>query len=284
MMARTTDRPFSGDEWIFEPKLDGYRIIALVRNGQVTLLSRNGKDMTAKMPAVVEELRAVLENEVVLDGEVVALDQRGYPDFGLLQRSMDADHFVSCKGAARVELVYYPFDLLYVTGFDARKVPLIHRKRLLAEVLLPSDHVRAVAYVEGDGESFYDAVTRLGLEGMLAKRRDSAYEDGARASAWLKVKAVQEQDLVVAGYAEGDGVRASTFGSLVLGYYENGLLRYAGRVGSGFDEAALASLSEALSSLETENVPLHRASGAGGPRDPMGQAQSRRQGEILPMD
>ena len=256
MMARTTDRPFSGDEWIFEPKLDGYRIIALVRNGQVTLLSRNGKDMTAKMPEVVEELRALLENEVVIDGEVVALDQRGFPDFGLLQRSMDADHFVGGKVPGKVQLVYYPFDLLYVTGIDVRKAPLIERKRLLAEVLLPSDHVREVEYVEGDGESFYHAVTGLGLEGMLAKRRDGAYEDGARTAAWLKVKAVQEQDLVVAGYAEGDGVRASTFGSLVLGYYQDGVLRYAGRVGSGFDDATLASLSATLSSIETETCPF----------------------------
>ena len=266
MMARTTGRPFSGDEWIFEPKLDGYRIIALVRNGQVTLLSRNGKDMTAKMPEVVEELRAVLENEVVIDGEVVALDQRGFPDFGLLQRSIDADNFVGGKAPGRTQLVYYPFDLLYVTGIDVRKAPLIERKRLLAEVLLPSDRVREVEYVEGDGESFYHAVTGLGLEGMLAKRRDAAYEDGARTAAWLKVKAVQEQDLVVAGYVEGEGVRASTFGSLVLGYYEDGVLRYTGRVGSGFDDAALASLSAALSSLETDACPFTEPPEPEGPK------------------
>ena len=266
MMARTTDRPFSGDEWIFEPKLDGYRTIALVRNGQVTMLSRNGKDMTSKMPAVVEELRFLLENEVVLDGEVVALDQRGFPDFGLLQRSMDADHFVSGKASGGVQLTYYPFDLLYVTGMDVRKAPLIERKRLLAQVLLPSDNVRAVEYVEGDGESFYEAVTGLGLEGMLAKRRDGPYQDGARTEGWLKVKTVQEQDLVVAGYTEGDGVRASAFGSLVLGYYQDGMLQYAGRVGSGFDDAALSSLSETLSGIETATWPFAELPEPEGPK------------------
>ena len=266
MMARTTDRPFSGDEWIFEPKLDGYRTIALVRNGQVTLLSRNGKDMTAKMPEVVEELRAVLENEVVLDGEVVALDQRGFPDFGLLQRSMDADHFASGKASGGAPLTYYPFDLLYVTGMDVRKAPLIERKRLLADVLLQSNHIRAVEYVEGDGESFYEAVTGLGLEGMLAKRRDGPYQDGARAEGWLKVKAVREQDLVVAGFTEGEGVRASTLGALVLGYYQDGMLRYAGRVGSGFDDAALSSLSLTLSGIETEMCPFAELPEPEGPK------------------
>jgi bifunctional non-homologous end joining protein LigD len=191
MMARTTDHAFTGDDWIFEPKLDGYRTIAFVRNGQVTLRSRNGKDMTEKMPAIAQELRGLLESEIVIDGEAVALDERGLPSFGLLQHTMGFDRSVSERPPGSVDLVYYPFDLLYVTGMDLRKAPLLERKRLLNEVLLPSDHVREVEYVERDGEAFYEATSRLALVGMVAKRRDGVYDAGSRSRTWLKVKADQ---------------------------------------------------------------------------------------------
>ena len=260
MMARTTDRAFSGEDWLFEPKLDGYRTIAFVRDGRVTLLSRNGKDMTDKMPAIAEELRAVLENEMVIDGEAVALDERGFPDFGLLQQTMGFDRRVAGMAPANADLIYYPFDLLYVTGMDLRKVPLIERKGLLSEALFPSEHVKEVEYVEGDGEAFYDAVTKLGLEGIVAKRRDGVYEAGSRSPTWLKIKEVRERDFVVGGYLVGEGARASTFGSLVLGYYHDGELRYAGRAGSGFNDATLTSLAETLSALETEECPFVQSS------------------------
>ncbi len=256
MMARTADRVFSGGGWLFEPKLDGYRTIALVRGGRVTLLSRNGKDMTGTMPVVVGELRAALENELVLDGEAVALNDRGLPDFGLLQRSLDAHRTAAGRAAGGAAITYYPFDLLYVTGMDLRRAPLIERKRVLADALPPSEHVVPMEYVERDGAAFYGAATRLGLEGMVAKRRDSPYETGARSSAWLKVKASREQDFVVGGYAAGEGARAGTFGSLILGYYRGGGLVYAGRVGSGFDDTALVSLTNALSGLETSECPF----------------------------
>ena len=205
MMARTTDQAFSGQDWLFEPKLDGYRTVAFVREGRVTLLSRNGKDMTDKMPAIAEELRAVLENELVIDGEAVALDDRGFPDFGLLQQAMGFDRRVTGVTPANGDLVYYPFDLLYVTGMDLQKVPLIERKGLLSEALFSSEHVKEVEYVEREGEAFYGAVKKLGLEGVVAKRRDGVYEAGSRSPTWLKIKEVRERDFVVGGYLVGEG-------------------------------------------------------------------------------
>ena len=262
MLARLADRAFSHPDWLFEPKLDGYRVLALVSDGKVTLLSRNGLDLTAHFPEVAYQLQGQgqlqgrPQGDLVLDGEVVALDQDGRPDFGLLQQTAGFE-----KGGLRgrggpARTVYYPFDLLYLDGVDLRQVPLARRKLALAGVLVTGDHVRAVEYVEGDGEAFFQAAVQLGLEGMVAKRRDSTYQAGARSPAWLKVKAVREQELVVGGYTPGSGARESSFGALLLGYYEGKELRYAGRVGSGFDRSTLEDLKSRLVALKTARRPF----------------------------
>ena len=257
MLARLVDAPFSGSEWLFEPKLDGFRILAFLRRGAVTLTSRTGIDLTGRFPEVAAELESQPEDEMVVDGEIVALNDDGLPDFGLLQNRIDLPREIRVgpsQGAATV--VYYPFDLLYVHGTSLLNVPLYERKALLARAVIAGDHVQVMDYVEAEGKEFFEAAVRLGLEGMVAKRRDSRYQPGARSPSWLKVKEVQDQELVVGGYTPGTGYRSKTFGALVLGYYEGEDLRYAGRVGSGFDQATLDMLVEKMQGLETDDSPF----------------------------
>ena len=255
MLARLVDGPFSHPGWLFEPKLDGYRIVAFVEPGRVTLRSRNGKDLTSRLPEVARELAEQAEEEMVLDGEVVALNSEGRPDFGRLQEALGRDRRLGAS-EPQAPLVYYPFDLLYLAGASLRQVPLVQRKSLLGQALVPGEAVRPVEFVEGSGEAFYEAATALGLEGMLAKRKDSSYEPGARSAAWLKVKAVQSQDFVVGGYTPGEGARASTLGAVLVGLYDDGKLQFAGRVGSGFDQSDLDSLLPRMAPLHTSRCPF----------------------------
>ena len=264
MMAGSADNAFSHPDWLFEPKLDGYRILAFVKGEQVTLLSRNGLDLTGRLPEVVSDLKAQEYDEMILDGEVAALNEDGLPDFGLLQQVMGFDKSAIDRPIGKANIVYYPFDLLYLDGVDLRKAPLIDRKKLLSHAIVPSEHTSLVEYVEGDGASFYNAAVGLGLEGIIAKRRSGAYEPGTRSNAWLKIKHVQSQELVVGGYTVGAGARSASFGALLVGYYEGGELRYAGRVGTGYDNAALESLRSRLAELEAEQPPFAWAEELGG--------------------
>ena len=256
MMAGSADNAFSHPDWLFEPKLDGYRVLAFLKGEQVTLLSRNGLDLTSRLPEVVSDLKAQEHDEMVLDGEVAALNEDGLPDFGLIQQVMGFDKGAVDRPAGRANMVYYPFDLLYLDGVDFRRVPLIDRKNLLSHVIAPYEHTSLVEYVEGDGASFYHAVVGLGLEGIIAKRRSSTYEPGTRSNAWLKIKHVKSQELVVGGYTRGAGARSTSFGALLVGYYEGGELRYAGRVGTGYDNAMLGKLYSQLVELEAEQSPF----------------------------
>ena len=256
MMAGSADNAFSHPDWLFEPKLDGYRVLAFLKGEQVTLLSRNGLDLTSRLPEVVSDLKAQEHDEMVLDGEVAALNEDGLPDFGLIQQVMGFDKGAVDRPIGKANMVYYPFDLLYLDGVDFRRAPLIDRKNLLSHVIAPSEHISLVEYVEGDGASFYHAVVGLGLEGIIAKRRSSTYEPGTRSNAWLKIKHVKSQELVVGGYTRGAGARSTSFGALLVGYYEGGELRYAGRVGTGYDNAMLEKLYSQLVELEAEQSPI----------------------------
>ena len=258
MLATPTDQPFSSPDWLFEPKLDGVRILAFIRAGEVILLSRRGNDVTAQYPSLVAALAGQAEAQLVLDGEVVALDQRGVPSFQLLQRRLNLTREADIRRAeAAIPVVYYVFDLPYIDGIDLRGAPLVERKALLEQILLPPEGVRYLDHLEAEGEEAYRAALDLGLEGVVAKRRDSPYEAGRRSRHWLKVKAVQAEEFVVAGYSQGQGARAETFGSLLLGYYDGqGRLVYAGHVGSGFDDAALADLRSRLDALRSDDCPF----------------------------
>ena len=257
MTAHVGDKPFSHPEWLFEPKLDGFRAIAFLRHGEVSLLSRNGNDLTAICPEVVDELAVQPEEELVLDGELVALDERGLPDFALLQQRTGLPKKVKLAAPpGQATVVYYPFDLLYASGSDLTRLPLYERKVSLAQRVIPGDAIQLMEYVETEGDAFFATAVQMGLEGMVAKRRDSRYELGVRSHSWLKIKHILGQEFVIGGYTHGSGARAPTFGALLLGYYEGDTLRYAGRVGSGFDQSALEQVSSSLESLRAEESPF----------------------------
>ena len=257
MMAHTAEDAFTHRDWLFEPKLDGFRAIAFIRDGQVTLKSRTGKDMTDNFPEVVSDLIAQPEHELVLDGELVALDENGKPSFALMQQVAGLPHM--SKGNANTgqpHIMFYPFDLIHSNGRDLRRVPLSDRKVLLGQTLIPGDHVQPMEYVEEQGKAFFQVSKGLGLEGIVAKRRASAYEPGARSRSWVKIKHIEQQEFVVAGYTEGEGARSAHFGALVLGYYDGDTLKYAGRAGSGFDDRSLEQILPILDERRSDEIPF----------------------------
>jgi bifunctional non-homologous end joining protein LigD len=257
MLAELAAAPFSDAAWLFEPKLDGLRALAFVREGQVTLLSRNANDITSQYPALVSDLAVQPAAQMLLDGEIVALDEQGLPSFQRLQERMHLTRPADIQRQdALTPVIYYVFDLLYLDGFDLTRVPLAQRKTTLAQALLPSSLVRYVEHVEADGDEAYRQSVNLGLEGVVAKRRDATYEPGKRSRAWLKVKDVLTAEFVVGGYSQGSGERATTFGALLLGYHDDGRLRYAGNVGSGFDQARLKDLQRRLEELRANQRPF----------------------------
>jgi bifunctional non-homologous end joining protein LigD len=250
MLPSQAQRAFSHPNWLFEPKLDGYRVMAIVRPESVRLVSRRGLDCSTEYPWLVKALRQQPYHDMVVDGEIVALDEEGRPSFQLLQNR---------HGEPQPLLVYYAFDLVYRDGWDLRGVRLEERKALLAASLIPTDRLRLVETFPEDGETLYRAVQASGLEGIVAKRRDSRYEAAKRSEAWLKIKATQSDEFVVGGYTVGSGARASTFGSLVVGYYarpEAKKLTYVGHVGSGFDDRTLVRLFERLQQLRIDESPF----------------------------
>jgi bifunctional non-homologous end joining protein LigD len=249
MLPSIAERPFSNPNWLFEPKLDGYRVIATIEGNDIRLASRRGLDCSSEYPWLVEALRYQPYREVILDGEIVALDEQGRPSFQLLQNRL---------GEPRPFLLYYAFDVLYRDGYDLRGVPLEQRKQLLRSSVIPSERVRMVDVFEQDGEGLYEAVRQTGMEGIVAKRRDSRYDTGKRSDAWLKIKATHSEEFVIGGYTVGSGARSDTFGSLIVGYYKDGApkLTYVGHAGSGFDDRTLKAVYERLQSLRTEDCPF----------------------------
>jgi len=251
MLATLAKETFSRPGWIYEPKLDGVRAIAFVSKGRVKMFSRNALDLTAKYPPV----RASLEKQsgdLVLDGEVVALDQNGRPSFQLLQNI--ASH---PKGAQKIPIVYYVFDLLQYNGKLLTAEPLTKRKAKLASILKESDSIRLLKDLQCDGEEAFALCVKQGLEGIVAIKADSKYEIGRRSPNWLKVKSHSSEEFNICGFTPGTGGRAKTFGALVLGYYDqNKKLVYAGRVGTGFDGAMLNQLMKSMKPLMTEKSPF----------------------------
>jgi bifunctional non-homologous end joining protein LigD len=247
MKARLVASPPPG-EWIYEIKLDGFRALAFKEEGQVRLLSRNEKDFNAKFPEVAEAVAGLSAKEAVLDGEIVALDSKGRSSFQLLQ-AYDI-------GEERPAIFFYVFDLLRLEGKDLRKEPLVKRKELLEKLLKKAPSViRYSASLEGPVDKLLDEARRLGLEGLMAKRKDSVYEDGRRSGAWIKLKLHHEQEMVIGGYTPPQGSRQH-FGSLLVGYQGKSGLEFAGKVGTGFNEALLKSLHKRLESLSIPDCPF----------------------------
>jgi bifunctional non-homologous end joining protein LigD len=257
MLARLAEAPFSKPDWIFEPKLDGYRTMAHVQNGKVRLLSRRGIDVTQQYAALVPDLSRQPASELVLDGEIIALDEKGQQCFQCLQNYLRSMQRTKPLGGEPAPLIYYVFDILYLDGYDLRGVALRWRKELLGNIFRPSQQVRLVDYFEAVGERVYQAAVKNGLEGVMAKRSNSRYESGERSGSWLKIKSALSDEFVIGGYTTGQGSRAHSFGALLLGYYdEKGGLIFAGHVGTGLDEQSLVDLKNRLYALRTDDCPF----------------------------
>ena len=260
MLATLATDPFDDPDWLYEIKWDGYRVEAVVRGGIVKMHTRNGNDAATYFPKLLSPPDWIDAEEAIVDGEVVALDEAGRPDFGLLQerigityeggtaRKRTAGSDPAGDGARPAPLVYQAFDLLYLDGWSLLKVPLVERKQLLRRVLREHPRVRYAAHIEGAGRAFLKAAEAQGLEGVVAKHRRSTYEPNRRSSTWLKLKIRPEQEFVVAGYLPGEG-NAKDLGAVLVGYYDDTLLRYAGRVGSGFDTRTRRELRTALDGM-----------------------------------
>ena len=253
MLATPGTAPFDGDDWLFEPKWDGYRVQAIVADGRVALRTRNRHDAGRYFPELLGPPTWLAAPEAIVDGEVVALDPEGRPDFGLLQArlgggfsSSDVTASPEAKAAGKgAPLVFMAFDLPWCAGRSYLDVPLQERKEILRLVLREHPRVRYGGHVARDGIAFYAAAAAQGLEGAMAKHRRSRYEAGRRSTAWLKLKVRPTQELVVGGYVPGQGSHRD-LGALVVGVMDGGRLRYAGRVGSGIDATTRARLRAAL--------------------------------------
>ncbi len=248
MLAEVADGPFSRDGWIFEIKYDGYRLMAHKADALVQLRYRSGRDATDTFPEIVASVAALPIESGVIDGEVVVLDDEGKPSFsGLQQRGMLTNRFEVAAAAIANPATFFVFDLITCNGHDLRPVPLIRRKEALAAVAPTVGPVRFADHVERQGTEMYEGAAGLGLEGIMAKRANSAYVS-RRSDDWLKMRVDHTGTFAIIGFTQGEGTRTG-FGALHLAYLSNGALAYAGRVGTGFDESTLAAIHADLAEL-----------------------------------
>lgn len=252
MLATLHDRVFSGQDWIFERKLDGVRALCAGEPGGVRMWSRNQKPLEQTYPEVVEALTAHGARDFAADGEIVAFEG-AQTSFARLQPRINLTDSSRIR-ASGVTVYYYLFDLLRYDGEDLRSRPLTERKKLLADAFEFVDPLRLSTHRDTDGERYYREACESGWEGLIAKRADSRYRSG-RSSAWLKLKCVRDQEFVVGGFTEPSGSRTG-FGALLLGYYAGAKLRYAGKVGTGYDERTLRDLRTRLDKLEQRGSPF----------------------------
>lgn len=247
MMAKIHESPFDNPGWLFEIKWDGYRAIAEVNGEKTRLYSRNGLSFQQKYPAVYNALKEIKE-PMILDGEIVAFNKKGLPDFQLLQQyGMDG----------KAPLAYYVFDILSLRGKMLENKPLAERKKILKSVLKENELIRYCDHVEGEGKIFFEVVEQRGMEGMIAKKADSRYYEDRRTSDWLKVKRVQSEEAIICGYTAPRGQR-KYFGSLILGMYIKDKLEYIGHSGTGFNHKSLKQLYEVFRKYRSDKSPFDK--------------------------
>jgi bifunctional non-homologous end joining protein LigD len=246
-LATLVDTSFNDDNWIYEIKWDGYRALAYVKGEEVSIISRNNKPFTGKYGPITKALKELGIN-AVLDGEIVATDEKGLSNFQLLQNWQNAP----------VELQYFTFDILWLDGYDTTQLPLIERKKILQK-LLPANNtqLRFSDHVVGKGKDFYKVALKQGLEGIMAKRADSVYEIGKRTPDWLKIKVNKRQEVIIAGFTEPRKTR-KFFGALLLGVYDGDELVYVGHTGSGFNTKSLEDIWKRLQPLIIDESPFDK--------------------------
>ncbi len=244
MLCGTTEKPFTSAEWAFEIKWDGYRAIADLRN-EIQLYSRNGLSYTEKFRKISNSLK-LQHHEMILDGELVAYDDKGKPNFQWLQRIGDNPNLI---------VIYQVFDLLWLNGHSTQDMALLQRKELLKEALTETDVIKYHDHVLEKGEDFYRLVENLQLEGMIAKKIDSTYEPGMRTGNWLKIKSLQTEEVIICGFTAPKGGRKK-FGSLILGRYFDGKLKFCGHTGTGFSDKMLTELHKKMEPLIITKPPF----------------------------
>jgi bifunctional non-homologous end joining protein LigD len=242
MKALTAEPPPFNDEWLYEMKFDGFRVLAVKNGKEVKLWSRNKKPLNERFPEVVKAVAKLSTTNCVLDGEVCALDEKGRSSFQLLQNSAETNHPV----------IYYVFDVLFEGPKDLRRLPLLERKTRLEAILLKAvDPIRPSAFFTENPRQVLEKMRKVGAEGSIAKLKTSIYETGHRSAAWIKIKFHKGQEFVIAGYTLPRKSR-KYFGALLLGYYEGKRLIFAGRVGTGFNEKSLKEIYGKLKALECD--------------------------------
>jgi DNA ligase D-like protein (predicted ligase) len=253
MLATLTEDRFSDPDWVFERKLDGVRCLAhRDARGRVRLLSRNDQDMSGTYPEIAEAIGNQAQTDLIVDGEVVAFDGRR-TSFERLQGRLGLTDPDAAR-ATKIPVFYYVFDVLYAAGQDTRRVPLLARKKVLRDALDFAVPLRFTVHRREAGEEAFRAACERGDEGVIAKRAAAPYT-GGRSKDWLKFKCVRDQEFVIGGWTEPKGSRTG-FGALLLGYYGDGALRYAGKVGTGFDDAMLHRLGRELAGRTTDSSPF----------------------------
>jgi bifunctional non-homologous end joining protein LigD len=258
MMAKLDTRvPRPEDAWGFEFKWDGIRALAYVEGGRVRLQSRTGEEITPRYPEIHAMGRALGSAEVILDGEVVALDENGRPSFEEIQQRMGLTSENEIRRKMKdVPVTYMAFDVLWRDGHSLMETPYGERRKELATLKLAGPSWQTPPFEKGGGQAMLEASAKAGLEGIVGKRLDSKYEPGRRSGSWVKVKNHNRQELVIGGWLDGEGKRKGYPGALLVGYYKDGKLVYAGKVGTGFTDRTLDELNQKLKPLAADKSPF----------------------------
>jgi bifunctional non-homologous end joining protein LigD len=243
MLCTLLREPFSNKGYIYELKLDGYRIISFVQKSKLVMASRSGLNYTQKYPPLAAALKK-LKHDLVIDGEVCVLNEEGHPDFDALQK----------YNGHNTPIIYYAFDLLWIDGYDIRQLPLIERKEILQSILKFNEVIKYTEHF-ADGMKLYNAVLKIGMEGIVAKRSDSKYIEGDRSANWYKIPTQVRQEFVIGGWAESD--KARSFRSLLFGAYnKKGQFEWIGRSGGGYKEKDMPGILDQLKKLEIKESPF----------------------------
>jgi DNA ligase D-like protein (predicted ligase) len=252
MLAKLTDDRFSKESWIYERKLDGERCLAFIKEKDCALKSRNKKSLNKSYPEIEKALKKAAKKDCILDGEIVAFEGN-VSSFARLQDRMHVKNKKEAK-KTNIAVYYYIFDILHFDGYDLTKVPLKHRKAILKKALKFSKPLRFTMHKNKTGKSYYKAACNKGWEGIIAKDATANYVH-SRSSKWLKFKCVNEQEFVISGYTDPEGSRKG-FGAILIGFYKNKKLKYAGKVGTGFDDDTLEKLSKKFKKKKQDENPF----------------------------
>lgn len=249
MLAKLSHEIFSDKNWIYERKLDGERVLIFKKGNKISLKSRNKKELNETYPEIMESIKDQGSENFIIDGEMVAFDGK-ITSFSKLQTRMHLKDPKEIK-ESKTRVYFYAFDIIYFEDYDLTKLALTHRKAILKEALKFNDPLRFTPHRNKNGEKYHKEACEKGWEGLIAKKADSEYVH-QRSPNWLKLKCVNQQEFVIGGYTDPEGERIG-FGALLLGFYENGALRYAGKVGTGYDDKTLEDLHQKLSRIEKKN-------------------------------